>query len=43
MAARHIAEGAELLCGVGLASIVATDDGVRIELADGRAIMPTWR
>jgi 3-phenylpropionate/trans-cinnamate dioxygenase ferredoxin reductase subunit len=37
VAARHLAEGADLLCGVGLASIGAGPDGVRIELADGRA------
>ena len=38
VAARHLAEGAELICGVGLTAITASQDGVRVELNDGRAI-----
>ena len=38
VAARHLAEGVNLMCGIGLSAITARDGGVRVELADGRAI-----
>jgi 3-phenylpropionate/trans-cinnamate dioxygenase ferredoxin reductase subunit len=38
VAARHLAEGVELICGVGLTAITSRQDGVRVELSDGRAI-----
>ena len=38
VAARHLAEGVNLHCGVGLSAVTARQDGVRIELADGRTI-----
>jgi 3-phenylpropionate/trans-cinnamate dioxygenase ferredoxin reductase subunit len=38
VAARHLAEGADLLCGVGLTAITMRPDGVRVELDDGRTI-----
>ena len=38
VAARHLAEGADLLCGVGLTAITMRPDGVRVELSDGRRI-----
>ena len=38
VATRHLAEGANLLCGVGLTAITTQLDGVRVELNDGRAI-----
>ena len=38
VAARHLAEGSNLHCGVGLSAITARQDGVRVELGDGRAI-----
>ena len=38
VAARHLAEGVELICGTGLTAIAAGQNGVRVALADGRAI-----
>jgi 3-phenylpropionate/trans-cinnamate dioxygenase ferredoxin reductase component len=38
VAARHLDEGVNLHCGVGLSAVTARQDGVRIELADGRTI-----
>ena len=38
VAARHLAEGAELICGTGLTAIAAGAHSVRVELNDGRAI-----
>ena len=38
VAARHLVEGAELICGVGLTAIAASENGVCVELNDGRTI-----
>lgn len=36
--ARHVAEGVDMLCGTGIASIDQALDGVAIQLTDGRSI-----
>lgn len=35
---RHLAEGVDLLCGKAIASLTESNDGVAVELADGRKI-----